>query len=279
MASYNILLVDDELQSLRALARTLRREYSLFTTSNGEEALSIMEQNEIALIITDQRMPDMTGIELLAKIRQKHPNTIRMILTAYAAIDKKLLVDAINVGNVFGYLTKPWEPEEIRAIVREGIETYAASQLPGIRKRRIGELLIDNDIISEEQLETALNLQKRDGRKLGEILVDLGYASEESICFCYAVQLGLPYMPVSQFSIKQELAELLPSELAHKYTIVSVSVVGQVLTVATSEPLSDRVKIEIERRTGYRVTAVCALLKDIEAALEQYYPDPEPEKV
>ncbi len=279
MDSYNILLVDDELQALRALVRILRREYSLFTAINGGDALSVMEQNEIALIITDQRMPDMTGIELLAKIRQKYPNTIRMILTAYAAIDKKLLVDAINVGNVFGYLTKPWEPEEILTIVRKGIETYEASQLPGTRKRRIGELLVDNDIISEDQLETALDLQKRDGRKLGEILVDLGYANEESICFCYAVQLGLPYMPVSQFSIKPEFAELLSSELAYKYTVVPVSVVGQVLTVATSEPLSDRAKSEIERRTKYRITAVCALLKDSEAALEQYYPDQEPEKV
>jgi CheY-like chemotaxis protein len=271
MAPYNILLVDDELHALRALARTLRQENNVFTATNGEDALSILEKNEIALIITDQRMPGMTGIELLAKVRQKYPDTVRIILTAYAVTDKNLLVDAINVGYVYRYLTKPWEPEEIIAIVGEGIKTYEATRLPETKRMRIGEILVDNGIISESQLDAALELQKHDGRRLGEIIVDLGYANEESICSCYALQLGLPYMPVSQFAIEPEIAELLSQELANRHAVVPVNVIGQVLTIATSEPLSDRAKSEIERETGYKVTAVCALLKDIKLALEKYY--------
>jgi len=272
MAPYNILLVDDELHALRALERTLRQENNVFTATNGEDALSIMEKNEIALIMTDQRMPGMAGIELLAKVRQKYPDTVRIILTAYAVTDKNLLVDAINVGYVYRYLTKPWEPEEIKAVVREGIKTYEATRLPETKKMRIGEILMDNGIISESQLDAALELQKHDGRRLGEIIVDLGYANEESICSCYALQLGLPYMPVSQFAIEPKIAELLSQELVNRLAIVPVNVIGQVLTIATSEPLSDRAKSEIERETGYKVTAVCALLKDIKIALEKYYP-------
>ena len=270
MDQYNVLLVDDELHALRALVRTLRQEYNVFATTSGEDALVTMEQHEIALIITDQRMPGMTGIELLTKVRQKYPNTTRIILTAYSVTDKNLLIDAINKGQVYRYLTKPWEPEEIRDVVREGIELHEASRSPKT-KRRIGEILVDHGIISESQLEAALELQKHDGRRLGEILVDLGHSSEESICFCYAVQLGLPYISFSQISIKPEVAELLSSELAHKYTIAPVDLVGRVLTVATPEPLSDRAKNEIEGATGCKVTAVCALLKDIEAALEEWY--------
>lgn len=122
MDPHNILVVDDEVFNLNALKRTLRREYNVFSATNGEEALSIMDQNDIALIISDHRMPGMTGVELLKKTSKKHPDTVRIILTAYT--DEILLLNAINLGHVYGYINKPWEPEEIKAVVKEGIEFY-----------------------------------------------------------------------------------------------------------------------------------------------------------
>lgn len=301
MDLHNILIVDDEVNNLRALERTLRYEYNVFSASNGGDALSIMEQNDIALIIADHRMPSMTGVELLEKISQKYPDTIRIILIAYT--DQKPLMDAISMGHVHSYVTKPWEPEEIKAIVREEIEVYektrasgepytgtpshsgiisrekldAALRVQRTEKKMIGQILIDYGMISENQLEMALELQRREKkderRKLGEILVDLGYTDEESLFFCYALQLGMPYISLSQFSSKPKLAALLTPELAYKHTIVPVDKIGQVLVVATSEPLSDRAESEIEEETGCKVMAVCALLRDIEAVLEECYPD------
>jgi CheY-like chemotaxis protein len=275
MNPYNVLAVDDEIHVLNALRRTLRREYNIFTATSGEDALVVMEQEDIALIITDYRMPGMTGLELLEKILQKCPDTIRMIITSYA--DQKLLMDAINVGHVHRYIPKPWEPEEVRSIVREGIGAYERIRAnKEASQKKIGQILIDHGIISESQLETALELQKCEKehvrRKLGEILIHLGYTNEEGLFFCYAVQLGMPYISLSQFSIRRGHNELLPSELAYKHAIVPVDKIGPVLVVATSEPLSDRVMSEIGEETGCKIKAVCTSLRDIEAALEEYYP-------
>ena len=272
MKLYSILAVDDEVNNLNALERTLRREYNLFLATTGQDALAMMDQKDIALIVTDQRMPSMTGVELLEQASQKYPDTIRIILTAYAESDQKLLNDALRVGHIHAYVTKPWEPEEMRAIIRKGIETYESSRLRANRGW-IGGILVDNGVISESQLETALELQKNEGGKLGEIIVSLGFTSEEKIFHCYGLRLGMPYMPLSQFSIKPELAELLPASLAHRINIVPVSVLGKVLTVAASEPLSAREKMEVEAETGHKVAAICTSHQDIEAAIEQYYPD------
>jgi type IV pilus assembly protein PilB len=198
-----------------------------------------------------------------------------MIITSYA--DQKLLMDAINVGHVHRYIPKPWEPEEVRSIVREGIGAYERIRAnKEASQKKIGQILIDHGIISESQLETALELQKCEKehvrRKLGEILIHLGYTNEEGLFFCYAVQLGMPYISLSQFSIRRGHDELLPSELAYKHAIVPVDKIGPVLVVATSEPLSDRVMSEIGEETGCKIKAVCTSLRDIEAALEEYYP-------
>ena len=122
MDLYNILIVDDEVGNLNALERTFRREYNVFSATSGEDALSIIAQNDIALIVSDHCMPGMTGVEFLEKARQKYPNTVCIILTAYA--DEKAVMDAVNTGCVHSLISKPWDPREIRAIVKKGIETY-----------------------------------------------------------------------------------------------------------------------------------------------------------
>ena len=277
MDTYNILLVDDEVNSLSALRRTLRREYNIFTATSGEDALAIMEQNDIAVTIADHLMPGMTGIEFLEKAWQKYPETVRILLTGYES--QEVLMDAINTGHIYRYITKPWEPEELISIVREGTEVYERTRvgrmIPEKKKKKIGQILIDYGMISEIQLETALELQKGEKederRKLGEILIDLGYADEESIFLCYALQLGMPYVSLSQFSSSSKLAELLPPKLARKHTIIPIDTVGRVLVVATSEPLSDSAKAEIENAPRHRIMFVCTSYRDIEAALKQNY--------
>lgn len=111
-----ILVVDDEPEILRSLHDLLRREFQVYTASTGEQGLALLEQHEIHVVISDQRMPEMTGVDLLARVRCEHPESIRLIFTGYA--DQRALIDAINRGNVFRYVSKPWDPDELLAALR-----------------------------------------------------------------------------------------------------------------------------------------------------------------
>lgn len=116
---HNILLVDDEEPSLKALTRTFRDEYNVFSAANGNDALDILGREKIGVIIADHRMPGMTGVEFLERARQKSPDAIRVIITAY--IGEELLMDAVNRVHAHGFVTKPWAPERMKDIVRKCI--------------------------------------------------------------------------------------------------------------------------------------------------------------
>jgi putative two-component system response regulator len=120
--SYKIMIVDDEPANLRLLDRLFRRDYEIITANSGAEALRLLEQHDIALLITDQRMPGMTGIELLKRTASLRPHTVRIILTGYT--DVTALVEAINCGQVYKYVTKPWDNDELRLTVSRAMEHY-----------------------------------------------------------------------------------------------------------------------------------------------------------
>lgn len=126
MTNYKIMVVDDEPANLRLLERLFRRDYTIVAASSGAEALSLLEQHDVALLITDQRMPGMTGIELLKRTAELRPHTVRIILTGYT--DTHALVEAINCGQVYRYLTKPWNNEELRQTVARALQHYEANR-------------------------------------------------------------------------------------------------------------------------------------------------------
>ena len=124
--SYKILIVDDEPANLRLLERLFRRDYTVLTASSGPEALEVLGQHDVALLITDQRMPGMTGIELLKLIADSRPHMVRMILTGYT--DMGALVEAINCGQVYRYVTKPWDNDDLRLTVARALEHYETNK-------------------------------------------------------------------------------------------------------------------------------------------------------
>jgi len=108
---FNILYVDDEEQNLISFKAALRRQYTIFTARSAKEGIEVLRNEDIQLIITDQRMPEMTGVEFLEKILPEHPDAIRMVLTGYS--DVEAIINAINSGRVFRYITKPWDHNEL----------------------------------------------------------------------------------------------------------------------------------------------------------------------
>jgi two-component system response regulator HupR/HoxA len=122
---YGILIVDDEEAILESLEFTLGTEYRVFVAANGLEGLAIFEVEDIALVIADQNMPGMSGVEFLEKVIERDARPIRMMLTGYADISS--LARAINSGRIYRYITKPWEPDELRINVKRALESYALS--------------------------------------------------------------------------------------------------------------------------------------------------------
>jgi DNA-binding NtrC family response regulator len=121
-SKHPILLVDDEPEILFSLRGLLRREFEVHTAQSGAEALDVLHRQPVHVIMTDQRMPEMTGVELLAKVQGECPEAVRIVFTGYA--DIKAVIDAINRGQIYRYLTKPWDPDELRAVLHQACDYY-----------------------------------------------------------------------------------------------------------------------------------------------------------
>ena len=118
-----MLIVDDERDNLDLLYRTFRQDFQVLRSESAISALALLEKHgEVAIIISDQRMPEMLGTEFLGLVADRFPDTIRIVLTAYT--DVKDLVDAINSGKVFKYITKPWNQQQLKGVIEQAAETY-----------------------------------------------------------------------------------------------------------------------------------------------------------
>lgn len=135
--TYTILAVDDEPANLRMLERLFRKNYRVLTAASGEEALSVLNREDVSLIITDQRMPGMTGTELLRESLRTNPDTMKIILTGYTDLDT--LVDAINTTRVYKFVNKPWDPFALRQTVEDALREYELS----ILQKQLVDSLVD----------------------------------------------------------------------------------------------------------------------------------------
>lgn len=122
-----LLLVDDEENILRALTRILRGDgYRIFTATSVRDGLEILREHEVRVVISDQRMPEMSGIEFLATVKRMYPGTVRIMLSGYS--DAAAVTDAINRGTICKFLSKPWNDEDIRLQVRGAFNAYEARE-------------------------------------------------------------------------------------------------------------------------------------------------------
>jgi serine phosphatase RsbU (regulator of sigma subunit) len=152
MPQDTILIVDDEIANLQKLYRTFVNRYPVLSAKSGREALELVQKNEdIAVIVADQRMPDMTGVDFLQRTLDPLPHAIRIILTGYTDID--VLMDAINTCKVYRYMVKPWDPPDLLMTVEHGLESHRLAKENDLfrkelvrRERLARELEIARDI-------------------------------------------------------------------------------------------------------------------------------------
>ncbi|HEX5066777.1 MAG TPA: response regulator [Myxococcota bacterium] len=116
-----ILVVDDEEAILETMTFTFQDDYEVYTSTDARKALALLDEKApFAAVLTDQRMPDMSGVEFVAEVFRRHPSTVRMILTGFSDIDA--IIQAINDGHVYAYITKPWEPEQLKQLMKQAVE-------------------------------------------------------------------------------------------------------------------------------------------------------------
>ncbi|HPM79743.1 MAG TPA: response regulator [Candidatus Anammoximicrobium sp.] len=146
-----ILLVDDEPEILYSLQGLLRREFELYTAENGRQALQILQQHPIHVIMSDQRMPEMTGVQLMHRVKTEHPEAIRIVFTGYA--DLRAVVDAINNVGLYRYITKPWDPDELIEVLHQAAARY-------------------DEIVQRQRLLVDLREHVRQGQQLAQGLLE-----------------------------------------------------------------------------------------------------------
>jgi len=152
---FNILYVDDEENNLTSFRAALRRYYNIFTAQSGAEGMDIISKNDIHIIVTDQRMPNMTGVQFLQHIPDE-PDNIRMILTGFS--DMEAIIEAINTGKVYRYITKPWDKDDLKITIDNALE---AVRLRRDNKQLVLELLEINEKLEEKVKQRTIEIEKK----------------------------------------------------------------------------------------------------------------------
>ena len=142
----NVLYVDDELNNINSFRATFRKDYNVFTALSGIVGLEILKEHTIHIIITDQRMPDMTGVEFLVEVLKEYSDPVRILLTGYTDINA--VIDAVNKGHIYYYLNKPWDEQQLRIIIKNAYEIF--------RLREENRSLIEKLMTANDQLEFLL---------------------------------------------------------------------------------------------------------------------------
>ena len=287
---YGILFVDDEAGVLAAMRRIfLEENYRIFTAPGGPEALAVLEKEQISLVVSDHRMPGMTGAELLKTVKARWPQTIRIMLTGHADISS--VMGAVKDGAVYKFITKPWNDEDLRLTVSLALQQYVLMQenrnlkeLTQAQQQRIknyGNLFDENrgmiasilqkaGVAGKEELVRVSRERHRE-EFLSDTLVRLGIASEAQVIKALQAALNIEYLDLAKAGISPTAVRFLPRDLCARNRMVPVRMSGRQLTVAMADP-SDIYKVDnISLMTGLTVLPMLAASSEILALLGRVY--------
>lgn len=194
-----LLLVDDEENITASLVRLLRRDgYTILRANSGQDGLDLLAQHKVGVIISDQRMPGMTGTEFLSKVKEIYPDTVRIVLSGYTELNS--VTDAINRGSVYKFLTKPWEDDLLRANVEEAFHRY--------------EMKMENVRLNQEIREANEELQ-RANQGLEERVEKKSREAMRNLHVLQVSQEVLEHLPVAVIGIGEDGMIAIANQMAH----------------------------------------------------------------
>jgi diguanylate cyclase (GGDEF)-like protein len=225
---HNILYVDDEPQNLEAFSRAFFDTDwvdEIYTTTSPQEGLDLLEQKQVSAIVTDQRMPGMSGTEFLARVLPKHPDPVRLILTAYT--DVKEILEAINRGHVYYFVTKPWDAEELKIVLRRAVEHFETVQELKRKNRELANALTGLEQAHREQVrlyEMVITDEKTGVRNYHYFRIRLGEEFERARR--YVKDLALVMVDIDDFKALNDRHGHLVGDAALK-DVAQILVEGQ----------------------------------------------------
>lgn len=290
-SSFRVLLVDDEPSVLKSLRRVfLDESCEILTAPDARQALLLLEAEPIQLVISDHRMPGMSGAELLQEIKQRWPDILRIMLTGFADIDAVMKV--VEEVGVFKFITKPWHDDDLRMTIRLAFKQYQLEhenrQLRQINKQQWGSvkdlstLLHDNreaqsnllqkgGLLSEEQLQQ-VKYEQQENESFLDALQRLNILTEQSIRQAFQTQLNLPLADLDGEPPTVEMIRFLPQELCERGQLLPLKLAGRCLTLAMVDPSDMVLREHIELLTGLQLRPLVTCRSAIEACLERIVP-------
>lgn len=238
-----LMVVDDEPDNLALLYRTFRREFNVVKAESAIEALKILDdQGEVAIIISDQRMPEMLGTEFLSKTVDRFPDTIRIVLTGYTDVED--LVEAINAGKVFKYITKPWVPDQLKVVVQQAADTYrVVKQRTNELKRALRRESLFNEITTA--IRESLDYESM----LNTIAATVGQAFAANRCILQPVEENLLSPVVFRYTDRPDQPESTdaqpePARLSETHPLIQSVLTHRTLQMAT-DPASGQHRLVV----------------------------------
>ena len=290
--AYTLLFVDDEPNVLKSLHRIFRKEnYEILLAPNAAEALRFFaEGRRIHLVISDHRMPGMTGAELLKHIKEQSPDTIRIMLTGHA--DVHAVMGAINEGAVYKFITKPWNDDDLRITVGLALDQYDLIQenrtlkregsekdreIKGLRRfaevsrSQVGRFLVKQNKLSVADLNKVQKEQRRTKEGLVPLLLRLKLASEDEIFKTIAKELKIETVSLPEWRAPAEVLSLIPQALAEDAGILPLRMEGKRLVVALSDP-TDFFRIDdLSFVTGLEIKPVLVKDSELRSKIREVY--------
>lgn len=289
---YRILVVDDERHILDSMKRVFRKEnYQIETASNGREALEIMKRLTFQLIISDHMMPGITGAELLQKVRDLYPDTIRIMLTGNA--DTSAIMGAVKEGAVYRFILKPAQDDDLRITValaleqfdiikknkelisvnaRQSKEVEALTKLSMVSKSQLPSILHQHGLINERQVQNLYHLQPHKKCSMLKLILDKGWVSEKKIHQILKKELLLEEVALHEIQVDPRVTELIPRVFCIHHQVLPLKLQGKKkLLLAAADPTDIDLINNIRFITGLQVESVLADIAALESKIVAVY--------
>ncbi len=288
---YRLLFVDDEANVLSALRRIFRREnYSIDSAMSGAEALQLLKEHSYQLIISDHRMPQMSGTELLKQVKNLYPETIRIMLTGYA--DTGAVMGAVNDGAVYKFILKPWNDDDLRITVSLALEQYDLLQknrrlklenkekskeikklksAVGSDSGQIAILLNKKNLLNNAQLQQLFKIKQTSNESALKIILHRQWVDEAVIREILRKELLIEEVALAEFQIAPEVQSLVPRSLCEQHALLPLKIVDGNLMLAMSDPVNLDLQAELRFMTGLPLKVVMANVSDIEKKMRDIF--------